>query len=223
MLRESIPIITFSLTFLLLVNRHVFITLIKSIGASNAAITRRENTELTDYIKTQTGVHIPSFYLIQSDSVFASMTGIPTNPIMTISKGMYDSFSPEELHYIVLHETGHYALWHTVQELLLQCAVIIIAFFVFRSFTHHALIMIAIAAASAMVSGIVMIQITRGWERQADMYALERLHDPRAMITATRKLAAAWGGPADDSLLRVLFYRGVPYSERIRNAESYWQ
>lgn len=221
MLHKHLPFITFSIILLLFSNWHIFISTLTGFWKPKAPFSRLENPELSLYIKEKTGTEITTFYIVNSDAVFGGMTGIPTKPVMTISKGMYDLFSAEELQYVLLHETGHYVLQHLLKELAVQGSIILLAFFVFRSIKYPLPISMSLALVSAFLIGIIIIQMMRSYEWEADTYALEHLDDSQSMITATKKLEAAWSGPADDSLTRFLFYRGVPYSQRIKHAESF--
>lgn len=216
-----LPFITFTITFLLLANWHIFITTLTGLTTPQALYIKLEGQELSDYIREKTGVKINTFYMVNSDFLFGGMTGIPTKPIMTISRGMYESFSPQELHYILLHETGHYILNHLIKELIIQGGIILVAFLLFRSAKYSTLPLIILALVLAVVAAIAVIQIMRRFEWEADDYALRHLEQPGSMIEATKKLKAAWRGPDDNSLKQILFYRGVPYSQRIEHAQNF--
>lgn len=200
--------ILFSLTYLIVSNWHLF--LIRFNG-----FTKKQDLQLSEFIRQKTGIEITTFYIVTSDLLFGGMTGIPTKPIMSLSSKLYHAFSKDELHYIALHETGHYALKHILKEALLHLGIILLMFFLSSSLGF------ILAIVCGVVLGCTTIQIARMFEWQADTYALQRLDNPLAMISATKKLQAAWGGPLDNSLIRKLFYRGIPYSQRISYAQRY--
>jgi Zn-dependent protease with chaperone function len=221
LLRKNIWFVLFAMSYVLFANWHVFLTSLTGFGKPQAAFVKLEDPTLSTFIKEKTGVEIRDFYLVNSDAVFGGMTGIPTKPIMTISKKMYETFLPSELQYVLLHETGHYVHHHLVKEALIQLGVVIVAFMVFRKVKLSRFGSLSLVLASAFFIGILTIQLMRAFEWQADTYALQHLDDPQVMISATKKLQSAWTGPADDSVQRFLFYRGIPYSQRIQFAESY--
>lgn len=221
-MKPIIPFLIFTVTFLFLANHHIITTTLTGLQKPKAAFERVENPQLTEFIKQKTSVAVNDFFIVNSDSLFGGMTGIPTRPVMTISKRMYETFSQGELNYVVLHETGHYVYRHTVKELVIQLVIVIAAFFVFRHLgIGNKNLVVGSSLVGGVIIGIIMVQLMRQFEWQADTFALQRLDDPQSMVEATKKLQTAWGGPSDTSLTRKLFYRGIPYSERIIHAESY--
>ena len=220
-MKKLLPFIIFSGIFVFISNWHILITTFTGLLRPQSPYEKVENQKLTDFIQQKTGVTISYFYIVNSDSTFGGMTGIPTRPIMTISKRMYESFTRDELEYVILHEAGHYVKGHTVKEALVQLIVIVLGFSVFKMLKMPSAPILVGAVVSGIACGIVMIQFARSFEWEADAYALQHLEDPQSMIRATQKLQAAWLGPSDESLTRKLFYRGIPYSERIKHAENY--
>jgi Zn-dependent protease with chaperone function len=220
MVIKLLPFILFSIIFLFLANRHVFMTVLQGLGKPKAGYSKLEDPVLSDFIEKKTGVIITTFYLVDSDLLFGAMTGIPGKPIVTLSRGLYENFSPEELQYVLLHEAGHYQLSHIIKEAVLQLGILLAAFFLFRFLSYPPPILFSIAIVSAVLLAILSIQVMRSFEWRADAYALKYLDNPNAMITATQKFKAGWPGPADDTLARFLFYRGVPYSQRIQHASD---
>jgi Zn-dependent protease with chaperone function len=221
MLGKNFPLIFFTLLFLLIANWHLFHSTFTVLYQPTGTFTAIQDPELTRFIQERTGTTISSFYVVASDSLFAGMSGLPSHPIMTLSQALYDSFPREELHYIVLHETGHLVLLHTLQEILLQLAVLVVSLFALNRLQTTTTKKSVLAMIAAIFLGVAVIQVTRLFEWQADTYALKHLENPQSMISATKKLESAWKGPGDDSLLREMFYRGIPYSERIEHAENF--
>lgn len=158
--------------------------------------------------------------IMNSEKPFAQMAGLPGNPFMIISKNLYTTFSKDELEYVILHETAHYKYNHTLKELgvfmfsYLTCALIVML--VKDSFAW--IISIPLLTLAITISNI---QIARLFEHQADEYAARTMHNPHGMISATKRFMSFYGTiPPETSRRRKLFYRGTPYSERIRIAEK---
>lgn len=220
-MKNWLPFVVFCSIFLLLANWHIVTSTLTGLQKPQAVYEKVDNEVLSEFIRQKTGVTIESFYIVNSEALFGGMTGMLGKPVMTISKKMYESFSEDELSYIVLHETGHYVKGHSVKDVLIQLGLVVGAFLILRSVKLSPRWAISGAIMSAIILGVIVIQLARGFEWEADAFALEHLDDPQSMIRATKKLQKAWDGPADDSLIRQLFYRGIPYSERIEHARGY--
>jgi len=148
------------------------------------------------------------------------MIGIPTLPQLILSRGVYDSFTKDELEYVVLHEAGHYKLWHSVKELVVGIMFFLIGVYILSKmfFGNEGII---VAVLLGVVFGILMIQIGRMKELEADSYTLERISNPQGMITATYKFREAYKSrSSNNQLIRFLLYRGNPYENRIRMAKN---
>jgi Zn-dependent protease with chaperone function len=167
-----------------------------------------------------TGIPMSHIRIVNSDKPYAMMAGLPGNPQMIISKNLYSTFSKDELEYVILHETAHYKYNHTLKELgvfifsYLFCALI----FMIVKDSFAWIVSIPLLALAITISNI---QIARLFEHQADEYAARKMHNPHGMISATKRFMAFYGSnPPETSRRRKLFYRGNPYSERIRIAEK---
>lgn len=167
-----------------------------------------------------TGISLQNISIINSDRPFAQMAGLPGRPFMIISKNLYTTFSKDKLEYVILHETAHYKYNHTLKELgvfifsYLFCSLI----FMLVKDSFAWIITIPLLATVIAVSNI---QIARLFERQADEYAARKMRNPHGMISATKHFMHFYGtNPPETSRRRKLFYRGNPYSERIRIAEK---
>jgi Zn-dependent protease with chaperone function len=167
-----------------------------------------------------TGIALKNCKIIDSEKPFAAMFGFPGNPYMVLSKNLYTTFKKDELEYVILHEAAHYKYNHSLKELCvflfsyLFCALL----FAFVKDTFAWIITIPLLTLVIVISNI---QIARLFEYQADEYAARTMKNPQGMITATRRFIKFYGeNPPESSLKRKLFYRGTPFSERIRIAKK---
>ncbi len=78
-----------------------------SLGKDRPPITIVENPQIQQLIKDKTRIDVESIKISESD-----------RPQLFLSRELYNSFTPDEVEYVVLHEAGHYALAHSVKELL---------------------------------------------------------------------------------------------------------
>ena len=191
---------------------------VSGLGKKNI-LTPIPHPEAFQHLIEKTGIPVKNVKIIDSDNPFAVMIGFPNNPLMVLSKKLYTTFSRDELEYVVLHETAHYKYNHFLKELgvflfsYVFCALIFSL--VKDSFTW--VITIPLLTLAITVSNI---QIARLFELQADQYAASHMNNPHGMVSATKRFQEFYGNnPPETSKIRFLFYRGTPYSERIRIAE----
>ena len=70
-----------------------------------------------------------------------------------------------------------------------------------------------------LIFGIIMIRLGRLHEYEADSYSLSQMTNPEGMISATNKFQAYYSSHKN-KLMETLFYRGNPFSNRLRMAKS---
>lgn len=196
--------------------------LLGSLGKDKSPVTVVENTQLRQLIKDKTGVDVGTIKVSESDRPFGMMMGIPGRPQLILSRGLYDSFASDEMEYVVLHEAGHYALAHSVKELLLGLVLLIAGVFLLKRIGKPILGLL-VAILLGLVFGVGMIRFGAFNELQADNYSVIRMTDPEGMITATEKFRGYYGKSltqTDNKIFQWMFYRGNPYDNRIRMAKD---
>ncbi|MFH1244281.1 MAG: M48 family metalloprotease [bacterium] len=187
-----------------------------SLGQKRQILTKVTDSSLITLIKEKTGLQLESFQIIASDQPHAAMIGVPGHPFMTVSSNLNDTFTGSEKEYVVLHETGHYLLNHTVKEILFGLFLFVIGCFFIHK--HRKLYLIPIIG---ITFGLLCIQYGMVSEKEADRFAVARITDPNGMITSTEKFRAGHLPPLDDySPLWPIFYRSNPYHVRIDMARQ---
>lgn len=195
--------------------RMIFRTLLKG----KAPVVAVQDIKLKELIERKTGVIINKFLIPQYERSFGAMFGIPGNPQLYLSKGLYERFAPEEIEYVVLHEVGHYVLKHTLIEAVALFILAIIGCFLLHGFVGFN--GVAVAVILGFIFGITMVYFTRLKEYQADKYAVTRVGDPKGMITATEKFRFIYkDGNSIRKQISMLFFRGTPYQKRIQIAKE---
>lgn len=170
-------------------------------------------------VQEKTGIQFYQTLVIQSGLPYAQMWGFPGRPTMLVSSMLLTEFNAEEREYVYLHEIGHYHYQHSIKEAVVFVLMYILGAIILL-FLSSTLVVSLLAVLIGAITGIWNIQIARLFEYQADQFALSHLENPHAMKSATEKFKKAYPGVPEHSLKRMLFYRGVPYSERIKMAEE---
>jgi len=193
---------------------------LSSLSQKKSPVTVINDNELQQLIFNKTGVNIKSIKISESKRPFGMMIGIPTSPQLILSRNLYETFSPQEMEYVLIHEAGHYKLWHGVIELIIGLVLLIAGLFVFKNV--HPPLSVVIAVILGVVLGVIMIRVGGLHEYQADNFTVRRMTNPEGMIQATNKFKNFYGKSytENNKLLHFLFYRGNPYDNRIKMAED---
>jgi Zn-dependent protease with chaperone function len=193
-----------------------------SLGKQKQPITVFNDKNISMFIKQKTGINIESMTIAESDRPFAMMVGIPSRPQLILSRYLFSTFSPEALEYVLLHETGHYVLWHTVIEMFAGITFLILGIMILRRIHQNFRVYFA-AVLLGVLFGICMIRLGRIHEYNADGYTLKHISNPNGMIEATKNFRGYYGmnfTENKNSLVQWLFYRSNPYDNRIKMAEK---
>lgn len=186
-----------------------------SIGQKQQLLTEIKESPLITLIQSKTGLLLNSFKIITSPRPYGVMIGIPNKPYMMLSSQLNQDFTDSEKEYVVLHETGHYQLHHSIKELIFFITFFIIGCFIIRKLPLYFIPIIGIAF------GLLNIQYAMRSEYEADRFAVSHITDPQGMITATEKFRNAHFPPLDDySPLWPVLYRSTPYHVRIEMANK---
>lgn len=191
---------------------------VSGIGQNQAPFTPHQDSDLTKMIQAKTGVNLSTFYLSDSKQLFGMMSGIPGHPTLLLSEALYSTFSEDELQFVVLHEMGHYVQMHTAKETLLGIILVTLGILILkkqRQVKKTLLVSIILGA----VFGLILLQYGKFNEYEADHYAITKMDDPQGAIDAAYRFKEAYSHPDRDSSIHMLFYRRIPYYERINTAE----
>lgn len=196
--------------------------LLSSLNQGKLPVTIAKDNKIRDLVLDKTGVYILATKISETPKLFGMMIGIPTKPQLILSRGLYDSFSPDEIEYVVLHEIGHYKLWHGVKELIAGIVLFAIGIVLLKPIDLFPFTLL-LAVTLGVFFGILMIRLGRVHEYQADNYSLNRITNPKGMIQATNKFRN-YHGPKytenNNKIAQFLFYRGNPCDNRIAMAHK---
>lgn len=180
------------------------------------------DNEVSRLIHDKTGVSVKTVKISETDTPFAMMVGVPGNPQLIISRMLYETFNPDELDYVLMHEVGHYALRHSVKELIAGIILLVIGLKMLSGIRGVSKGVLA-AVLIGLFFGVAMIRLGAYNEIEADHYSVVHMTHPEGMISATEKFRQYYENyfiRVDNKLLRWMFYRGNPYDNRIRMARE---
>ncbi len=212
----------FSLVFIYTFSWVLIRLFASSLGQEKPPITIIQDEKIEQLIQEKTGIKIETIKISESDHPFGMMIGIPTQPQLILSRGLWETFTPDELAYVVLHEAGHYKLYHGLIEFVAAVLLFILGIFVLKKIPS---IKLSIPAAFilGLFLGILMVRLGHTHELQADSYTVSRMTNPQGMIEATKKFQNYPGQKytqSSNKIIQFLFYRGNPYNNRISMAKE---
>lgn len=138
-------------------------------------------------IQQKTGLRLRKIKLLDTQTTWGMMAGIPGMPYMVISKDAYENLTKDELQWLFLHEAGHYVLRHNIKSVFVQGALLAIGVGTLIMAPHIFLAMLLAIAGSA-----VYPQIARQFEYQANAFAVTRMDHPEKLKTLYTKAKKRW-------------------------------
>lgn len=180
-------------------------------------ITSFENTELILMMRKKTKLPLSIKIIDEKNKMIGFMVSSPPfKPLMLFSEKLYKSFTDDEMQWIILHEGGHYLMWHNLKFALSQILLFIAVIY----FGQRTNVGTAVLFLLLIVSAIIYIQIAKIFEYQTDTYAAENMDNPHGMITGNMKMRNANKGFLSNPIMKQLLTIAVPYEERIKIARK---
>jgi STE24 endopeptidase len=167
----------------------------------------------------------------------AALAGIGGTRRILVSDTMLAEFSDEEIEVVLAHEIAHHVHGDIWKGIAFQSALILAGFYLaslvlrvmagpagLRGVDDVAGLPLLLLAAGAV--SLVMVPaahaMSRGFERRADRFALDLTGNPRAFISAMRRLGAQNLAEEDPSkVVQWLFYSHPPVRDRIAVAQAF--
>lgn len=189
-------------------------------------------------VAVRAGLEIEGVYVadasIRSRATNAYVAGLGNTRRVVLFDTILE-YPPEQLEQVVAHELGHWKYGHIARQLPFLAAVQLLAFFIVSRImeaepvldwvgvaelgdprTYPLLFLVYPAVLAA--SGAWLSWLSRAFERQADLHALEVLDDPDAFIAVFRRLAADNKADLDPPWWRRLRAAHPPVPERMAMA-----
>lgn len=213
-------IITFIIIFLAVVNWFQILSFSSLIIGPKIKTSLVKDEWIKNIVKKKTGLSLLDITLFHDKKMYGMMAGLPFWPKMILSTGLYESFNKDELEWVILHEAGHCLLWHNLQAFLIEMVVLFSGIYLIQTKNIN-LIFIPILS---IILSIVTIQMIR-WstEYMADKYSIDRVSNPKGVITAQNKFRNNYQKNIlnnEKSILRFLFHWNITPSLRIKMAKK---
>jgi STE24 endopeptidase len=171
-----------------------------------------ENPELLERFRrigSLAGLDIEAVFVAdlsaETVKVNACMVGMGKTKRVFLGDTLLSRFTPEELEVIFAHEVGHYAHSHLLKMIFLNAIVMVVGFLVgnvalkaaavhlghasFSAPSTLGLFILALSVLSA-VAGPLQNLVARGFEYQADWFALDATENPTAFRSAFYRLVS---------------------------------
>lgn len=202
-------ILLFILVYLVICNwfqLHSFLSIIIGPKYKTSSI---DDKWIKSIVKKKNGLSLLNITIFHDQKLYGMMVGLPFWPKMILSEGLYKSFNKDELEWVILHKAGHCVLWHNLQALFIQIGILSFGIYTMSLFKLPLLL----TSLYAIFLSFVCIQILR-WEIEyvADRYSINRVDNPKGVITAQDKLRKANG---KKGILSFLFHWNISSTKRI--------
>jgi len=135
-------------------------------------------------VKKKVGLSLTDITIFYDKKMYGMMAGLPFWPKMILSEGLYKNFNKDELEWVILHEAGHCVLWHNLKAFIIELALFLLGMYLIKITEMNIVLTILLS----VLLSFVCIQIIR-WliEYAADKYSIEKVDNPRGVITAQDK------------------------------------
>jgi STE24 endopeptidase len=167
----------------------------------------------------------------------AALAGLGRTRRILVSDTMLAEFSDDEIEVVLAHEIAHHVHGDIWKGIAFESALIVAGFYLASQVLHAMAgpaglrgvddvaglpLLLLAAGAVSLVMVPAAHAMSRGFERSADRFALDLTKNPRAFVSAMRRLGAKNLAEEDPSkLVQWLFYSHPPVRERIASAQAF--
>ncbi len=161
----------------------------------------------------------------------AAVVGLGNERRIVIGDTLLDLCSHDEIEAVFAHELGHVALRHSWKLLGVAAASSVVGFYVLHLFYARGAAALGfegasdIAAVPLLMLWIMILDLiskpfqaalSRHFEKQADLFILDKIDRPETLASALNKLAGRnLADPEPSRLVELLFYTHPPIAKRI--------
>jgi Zn-dependent protease with chaperone function len=167
----------------------------------------------------------------------AALTGLGATRRILVSDTMLADYSDDEIEVVLAHELAHHVHRDIWKGMALESASIVAGFYLASRLIARSaravglrgtadvaglpLLLLAAGAVSLIMLPLVQA-LSRAHERRADRFALDLTRNPRAFVSAMRRLGAQnLAEERPSKVVQWLFYSHPPLRERIAAAEAF--
>jgi STE24 endopeptidase len=161
----------------------------------------------------------------------AAVVGLGNERRIVIGDTLMDLCTHDEIEAVFAHELGHVALRHSWKLLGVAAAGSIIGFYILHLFYARSAAELGFEGAAdiaavpllmlwVMIGGLLakpfQAALSRYFERQADLFILDKVANPETLAAALNKLAGRnLADPEPSRIVELLFYTHPPIAKRI--------
>lgn len=180
-------------------------------------LTPFENKKLLLKMREKTKLSLSIKIMDEKEKMIGFMVSSPPfKPLMLFSERLYKAFTDDEMQWVILHESGHYLMWHNLKFALSQIFLFILVVYLLIKLNVGFILSLLLLT----ISAVIYIQIAKLFELQTDTYAAKNMDNPKGMITGNIKMRDANKGFLSNPIMKHLLTIAIPYEERIRIANS---
>ena len=167
----------------------------------------------------------------------AALAGLGSTRRILVSDTMLAEFSDDEIEVVLAHEIAHHVHGDIWKGIAFESALIVAGFYLASRVLHAMAVpaglrgvddvaglplLLLAAGAVSLVMVPAAHAMSRGFERDADRFALNLTKNPGAFISAMRRLGAQNLAEDDPSkIVQWLFYSHPPVRDRIAAAQAF--
>lgn len=194
--------IFFVLSFFLIVNKHLIKSFFEGFVKGKDKSEDLRDEKILNFIKDKSGLKLQKIKLLDTQTTWGMMAGLPGSPYMIISKDAYENFSKDEMQWLLLHEAGHYVLWHNPIIIFQQFLLLFLGIFVLTQFNY-----LWLGFLMGVLLSVVHTQMARAYEYEANYYALSKMDNPKGLKNMYQKAKERWRkkGKEKDTLWQKMF------------------
>lgn len=183
------------------------------------SLTLLQDQKVQSLLKDKADLDSVTIYLAESKAPYGMMAGFPGHPVMVLSKNLYETFSFDQLEFVVFHEAGHYIYWHSVQEFVFGLILAILGIFIIKKLQGKVNVYF-LAIFLGSIFGVFALNFGKLKESEADAFAIQKMTNPNGAVEAAYKFKEAYDQPEKDNFWESIMFRRIPFYERIKNAEE---
>lgn len=180
-------------------------------------ITPFENKKLLLKMREKTKLSLSIKIIDEKDKMIGFMVSSPPfKPLMLFSEKLHKAFTDDEMQWVILHESGHYLMWHNLKFTLVQLMIFIIGYYLVAQIKAGLLWSFPVF----VVLSLIYVRVAKIFEYQADCYAAKNMDNPEGMITGNIKMREANRYLTTNKFVKGFLTIAVPYEERIKIARK---
>jgi STE24 endopeptidase len=220
----------------------IFPVVILPIFNKYTPVDNKELTDALDKILSEGGLRSSGFFKEdmsrQTKKENAFLAGLGKTRRVVLGDNLMENMSVPEIESIIAHEVGHYKNRHIWKNIFIGTLEGVVGFFILNlamrsifaqflsstswNLTLFPVFVVLAGGISAFIFSPFSNALSRYFEKEADLYALESIQDKKAFMTAMAGLADRnLSNAYPEWWIKLLYYSHPPIGERLAMADNY--